>query len=121
MKKGVQRMKLYEATFIVDDQIGEESIEAEVKKIEDFIAKNGGKKEKTGTLGTRRFTYPIKKREHGYYGFIQFRADPPLLPDLESSLRMNESILRYLIVVAPKEHVKEQNNEEKDVQISEEE
>ncbi|HDN67785.1 MAG TPA: 30S ribosomal protein S6 [Firmicutes bacterium] len=105
-------MRFYEVTFIVDDQIGEESIKAEVKKIEDFIGNNGGKVEKTGSLGTRRFAYPIKKREHGYYSFIQFWADPPLLPSLESSLRLDEAILRYLIVAAPKKHSEEQNREE---------
>ncbi len=105
-------MRFYEVTFIVDDQIGEESIKTEVKKIEDFIANNGGKVEKTDALGTRRFAYPIKKREHGYYGFIQFWADPSLLPNLENLLRLDESILRYLIVTVPKSHSEDQSREE---------
>ncbi|MGD2135198.1 MAG: 30S ribosomal protein S6 [Gemmatimonadales bacterium] len=49
--------------------------------------------------GKRTLAYPIRGKEVGYYVVVQFAADPSLLPELERRLKLEENVLRYLLVL----------------------
>lgn len=48
--------------------------------------------------GRRKFAYPINKQDQGFYTTVVFDAEPATLKAIDKELRMNESILRTLIV-----------------------
>lgn len=68
-----------------------ELIKTEIKK------RNGVVLEETVPL--RRFLpYPIKKQKDGLFGNIKFIAEPAAIGPIQSALKMNDSVLRFLIM-----------------------
>ena len=80
---------MYEITFITR----EEKLD-DVKKT---IEKNEGKIISENFLGRRRFSYPIKKEDAGFYTSYIFEIDPVKLKEIHKMLGMKTEIIRYLI------------------------
>ena len=55
---------------------------------------------KTDLWGARDLAYPIKKQTKGYYAHFEFEGDPSIAKDLDKTLRVEEDIIRYLLVRA---------------------
>ncbi len=49
--------------------------------------------------GRRRFTYPIKKLDQGFYTTVVFDADPSAVLGIERDLRLNNDVIRALVVL----------------------
>ncbi len=91
---------MYETIFILDPTLDEHTLEKEIKKVEDLIANQKGKIIRTEKWGTRRLSYPIKKKMQGFYTLIYFEGDGNIPAELERTYKLNESCLRYLVVVS---------------------
>lgn len=91
-------MKHYETMFIVKPTLQEEEIKAKIDFFKDIITKNEGVIETCLDMGMRNLAYEIKKNQRGYYFVIYFQANPSLIAELERNYRINEDILRFLIV-----------------------
>lgn len=48
------------------------------------------------TMGEKELAYEVKGHKTGYYVIFRYRAEPDNIPDLESSLRVNSDILKFL-------------------------
>ncbi len=92
-------MRSYELAYIVDPDLDEAGLREIEQKIQGWIEAAGGKIEKVDRWGRRRLAYPIKKRNDGYYIFVQAALPPQAGTQIERDLRLNESILRYLITL----------------------
>ncbi|MDD3731287.1 MAG: 30S ribosomal protein S6 [candidate division Zixibacteria bacterium] len=92
-------MRIYETTFIVNPQSDDSTIEAKVRTISDLINNSGGKVIYENRIGTRRLAYPIKRLTQGYYTSLIFEAEPPVLPEIERTYKLDESYLRFLTIV----------------------
>jgi len=57
-----------------------------------------GKVTKEDVWGNRDLAYPIKKQSKGFYAHFEFTTDPKLAKDLDKSLKVEEDIIRYLLV-----------------------
>ena len=55
-------------------------------------------KGKVDEWGSRDLAYPIKKQTKGYYIHFEFESDPKAIKDLDKSLKVEENIIRYLLV-----------------------
>lgn len=89
----------YELVLIVDAKLAHEDKEAILKGTTDLIAKHGGKvinsfvwKEK------QRFTFEIKKLTEGTYYMINFESAGEAIEKVSLEMRLNETILRSLII-----------------------
>ncbi len=49
--------------------------------------------------GKRTLAYPIKKKETGYYVVTHFETDTAVLGEFERALKLDEAVLRHLIVL----------------------
>jgi len=49
--------------------------------------------------GKRTLAYPIKKHETGYYVVAKFDADGTALPEFERAIKLDDGVLRFLVVV----------------------
>jgi small subunit ribosomal protein S6 len=49
--------------------------------------------------GKRQFAYTIRGREVGYYVVVQFEADAGQLAEFERLIKLDESVLRHLMVI----------------------
>lgn len=91
-------MRHYETMFIVKPTLVEEEIKAKIDFYKDVITKNGGSIETCLDMGMRNLAYEINKNKRGYYFVIYFQADPSLVLELERLYRINEDILRFVVI-----------------------
>lgn len=75
--------------------------EAARKELLDSVEKKlktENSKLKTDLWGGRDLAYPIKHLTRGFYAHFEFSAEPSLAADLDKTLRVEEDIIRYLLV-----------------------
>lgn len=89
----------YELVIVYDASLDDDAIKGMIAELEKFVTDRKGEILNIDEWGRRRLAYPIRKKENGYYTIVNFALqDPGVLRDLESNLRLNERILRHLIL-----------------------
>lgn len=97
----------YETVYIFDSTLEEPAINERLDRFHALITKEGkGTLTNVAHWGKRTLAFPIKKRESGYYVVAQFEAAGGLLPEYERAVKLDESVLRFLVVVNEGEPVK---------------
>ena len=91
-------MNKYELTIILKSNLEEEIHKVEVEKIHALITRFGGTIDKIDDWGKRRLAYEINKNSDGFYSFITFSSDGNAPAEIESRIRIMESVLRFLII-----------------------
>ena len=91
-------MRDYELTYIVHPQVDQEELDGVVKGIESLVETNGGTVHKVESWGLRRLAYPIRKLREGHYIFMTVGLEAQSVPEIERMLKLNESVIRHLIV-----------------------
>ncbi|MFI5312137.1 MAG: 30S ribosomal protein S6 [Gemmatimonadales bacterium] len=87
----------YEAVYIFDSALEDTAINEKIAKHHALL---GATQEiKLDHWGRRQLAYKIGTRESGYYVVARFHAEAPVLPEFERSLKLDESVVRYLISV----------------------
>ena len=91
-------MNSYELAVVVKPDLTEDAFNIAFDELKNLIEKAGGAVEKVEQWDKKKLAYEIQKFHEGFYNFIFFSATPNVSLELESKLRINENILRYLIV-----------------------
>ena len=91
-------MKNYEMVLIFSASLEEAAITEELAKITAIIDKSSGFVTKTDIWGVKRLAYPIKHQENGFYVILYFSSNTTVLPELDRLNKINDKILRHLIV-----------------------
>lgn len=81
----------YEITFILDEG-------SKTDKVENILRAEGAELKATQDLGVKQFVYPIKKKTSGNYFAIEFTAPKEKLSEIETELKAEKNLIRYLIV-----------------------
>jgi|TARA_Y100000814_G_C12233877_1_gene369235 small subunit ribosomal protein S6 len=92
-------LKNYEIVWIIggdSENLSDESI----KKMEETIISSNGEVVNVESMGKRSLAYPIKKNNEGIYFCINFQIDENKVKDLESTISLDQSIIRFLLVKA---------------------
>jgi small subunit ribosomal protein S6 len=88
----------YEIVYIFASALEEPQIN---ERLERYHALLGGPDTvEVNHWGKRTLAYPIKKQPVGYYVLARFDATTEQLTELQRVLRLDESVLRFLIVLA---------------------
>jgi small subunit ribosomal protein S6 len=90
----------YEMVVILSPEIGDDVVGESLERLNQSITNRGGEVVDVNHWGRRRLAYPIKRHIEGNYVVSQIKLDPGLVPELESSLRISEDVIRHLIVKA---------------------
>ena len=91
-------MTKYELCFVVNAKIEDEERVAAVDRAKHLIERFGGTVSNVDEWGKKKLAYEIQKMKEGYYYFIQFEAPTSAPAEIESRVRIMDSVLRYLIV-----------------------
>lgn len=91
-------MRNYECMIIFSPAEEQARFREGVKKYLGVILSGGGEITKLEEWGRRKLAYQIDKHGEGDYVVFRFRADSQVLTELDRQLRLDESILRHLIV-----------------------
>lgn len=90
-------MKKYEVMYIINASVEDDKRKALVESVSKIITDNGGKITKTDEWGMRDFAYRIDDMTKGYYVVTSFTADNACVKEFDRLMRINPSIVRYLI------------------------
>lgn len=87
--------RTYEAVYIFDAAL-------EDAAIAERLARFHGPLNAEGEIvqdhwGRRQLAYKIGPKETGYYVVARFTADSKVLPEFERALKLDDSVIRYLI------------------------
>ncbi|MBI4353289.1 MAG: 30S ribosomal protein S6 [Candidatus Omnitrophica bacterium] len=91
-------MRSYEGVFILDPDLGSEVSKNTVAQIQELVTKNGGRVDGLQEWGRRRLAYKIKKKQDGHYILLHFQLDPLQAKKMEQTLRLNDQLLKFLLV-----------------------
>ena len=91
-------MNKYELALVVSAKIEDDARTDAVEKAKDLIAKFGGNVTNVEDAGKKRLAYEIQKMKEGFYYFIQFDAESDVPAQVETQVRIMESVIRYLCV-----------------------
>lgn len=91
-------MNAYETVIILDPATDDAGLETEIQKISDLIKEQGGQTVNVERWGRRKLAYPLNKRHDGNYFCIQFNAPAAAPKALDRICRLNENVIRHLII-----------------------
>jgi small subunit ribosomal protein S6 len=83
---------------LITDTIEEEAAEAVLSRAKDILAKQGGELLDEAWWGKRKLAYEIAKRDHGFYGVLDFQASADAVTELERQLKTADEVVRFKTV-----------------------
>jgi small subunit ribosomal protein S6 len=96
-------MAKYEVTLVLDGKTTAAKKKAVLERVEKTIELLGGKVKKTDEWGVKELAYKIKKSTEGIYEHMIVECESKAAPQLSEKLRVDDEILRYLVVRNDKE------------------
>lgn len=89
---------VYEGMFILDSNHYARDAAATSASVEELVEKNGGELLASRLWSEQKLAYPINGHRKGAYWLTYFRMDSQRLADLNRAARLNDSVLRSLVI-----------------------
>lgn len=90
----------YELMVILNPEIDERQVGANLDKFLKVITTDGGTIENIDIWGKRRLAYEIQKKTEGIYAVVNFTATAETTQELDRQLNLNEQIMRTKVLRA---------------------
>ena len=91
-------MNKYELALVISTKIDDDAKEAVLEKVKSRIERYGGTVTNVDDQGRKRMAYEIQDMKEGFYYFIQFEAPSDAPARLEAKLRIQDHVIRFLVV-----------------------
>ena len=91
-------MTNYEIMFIVKSTLDDAAQKSVAKETQNLITDNKGKVIEFKEMGRKKLAYPINKEVSGFYYLMNVEANAETIKEFDRKLRINENILRNLIL-----------------------
>ena len=91
-------MRDYELVIIITPEFEETATADLVDKVKSWITENGGSIESFEEWGRQKLAYLIRNHKEGQYFLFNLKMEPAAIATLERNFRLQESILRFLII-----------------------
>ena len=91
-------MNKYECMYILKPNLEDEKRNELIKRFSDIIENNGGKVTDVDEWGIKKMAYAINYIIDGYYILTHFEANPDLPLELERNFKINEDVMRFLVL-----------------------
>lgn len=93
-------LRQYEIMIILPPDLEEEAAATATERVRGYVSSRGGEIHSLEPWGRRRLAFPIQRYREGVYHVGRFSLAPEQAVELDRSLRLNEQILRHLVVLA---------------------
>jgi small subunit ribosomal protein S6 len=87
----------YEAVYVFDSTLEDSAVTEKLERFHTLLGASG--EMKVDHWGRRQLAYPIGPRENGYYVVARFEAEAAGIPEYERALKLDESVIRYLLTI----------------------
>ena len=105
-------MRDYEAMLVLQPSLDDAGVNGVVGTVGELVGRGGGTVtsagqlvDKRGTVAeitegwrTRRLAYTIGGKRDGYFVVLRFQSPPEAIDELERVLKINENILRHMVL-----------------------
>ncbi|MEG0176786.1 30S ribosomal protein S6 [Anaerorhabdus sp.] len=91
-------MRKYEVMYIVNASLEDAKRQEVIESMHGIITNGGGKIVNVDEWGVKEFAYRIEDMTKGYYMVVTFEADNETVKEFERLMRINASIVRFMIV-----------------------
>ena len=93
-------MREYEFNFVIQPEITDEGIQRICERFEGIVEHAGDTRLHYEEMGRRRLAYEIRNFQKSHYLTLHFLSNGKVVPELERAARLDDSILRFLTVLA---------------------
>ena len=90
----------YELMVILNPEIDERQVGANLDKFLKVITTDGGTIENIDIWGKRRLAYEIQKKNEGIYAVVNFTATAETTQELDRQLNLSEQVMRTKVLRA---------------------
>lgn len=98
-------MKNYEALILLRPDLNDQDLQKEISKLSQPILQNEGKIASFDKWAKRALAYKIKRFQDGIYLLANFTVNPLVITGIERIWKLDENVLRAMVVVKPKQQV----------------
>lgn len=91
-------MRRYELMVLITDTLEEEDAQAVFSRAKEILAAQDGQLLDEAWWSRRKLAYEINKRDHGYYGVLDFLAEAGAVAELERQLKISDDVVRFKTV-----------------------
>ena len=91
-------MSKYELAVVISSKLEDEERTETLNRVKEYITRAGGTITDVDEWGLKKLAYEIQKMNEAYYYFIHFEAEPTVPAEVENSVRLMESVIRFLCV-----------------------
>jgi small subunit ribosomal protein S6 len=88
----------YEVVYIFDSALEEPAVSEKLTRFHALLGE--GVQVQVNHWGKRTLTYRLKRHDTGYYVVSRFDAPAAVLPEFERAIKLDEGVLRFLLVRA---------------------
>ena len=94
----IQPTKTYELAYHLIPDLEEAKVKERMGQLEQIIAAQSGRIVFSREPRRMHLSYPIEHKHYAYFGAIEFAADAQSITHLNSTLKLEEGILRFMIL-----------------------
>ena len=91
-------LREYEFTLVAKADLPDADKQKIFNGYEEILKRGGGELIKKDDWGSKRLSFPIRKNFRGHYVFYNYASTPANVAECERLLRIDENMLRYLVV-----------------------
>jgi small subunit ribosomal protein S6 len=88
----------YELMYVLTPELDEAGVEEANARVSTMLTSRGGEITNVDPWGRRRLAYPIENHLEGVYSVVQLKLDPTSITAIERDFRLNESVIRHLLI-----------------------
>ena len=91
-------MNKYEVMYVIDAALEDSARNDLISYFSGIVEKNAGTIDRVDEWGKRKLAYEINGLTDGDYTLVNFHADPQNVAELDRVLRINDAVVRHMIV-----------------------
>jgi small subunit ribosomal protein S6 len=88
----------YEMIYILTPELDEAGLDAANQRVRGMLETRNAEVTSLDVWGRRRMAYAIARQRDGYYVLARFKMTADQADGLERALRLNENVLRHLLI-----------------------
>ena len=98
--KNILPLASYETVYLLKPDLMEDVLLKLIEQYQGILVERGAKNIVIENRGRRHLKYPIKRCKDGIYVQMNYDANGEVIGLIEKSMKINESVLRYLTTVS---------------------
>jgi len=96
-------MRSYEIMLAINPQLEDKELDSLLNKVKKVVKNAKGEVAKIDKWGKRKLAYEIKDFNEAIYVVVKFNADEKKISELERVIKLEERVIRYLLILQDRE------------------